>query len=146
MSRPHEAGRHDGVLLPDCKAPADAITRNELTALEHLEFWRIYKEHWTEHNPSITVNVREHEWIAVADWVYKNWDIVGGISFLPHSDHTYKQAPYTDCDEETYQKFKDELPVIDWSILSMYEKEDNTTGTQSLACVSGSCDLVGSAN
>jgi ribonucleoside-triphosphate reductase len=127
-------------------APADSITRNELTALEHLEFWRIYKEHWTEHNPSITVNVREHEWIAVADWVYKNWDIVGGISFLPHSDHTYKQAPYTDCDEETYQKFKDELPVIDWSILSMYEKEDNTTGTQSLACVSGSCDLVGSAN
>jgi ribonucleoside-triphosphate reductase len=100
--------------------------RNELTALEHLEFWKIYKEHWTEHNPSITVNVREHEWIAVADWVYKNWDIVGGISFLPYSDHTYQQAPYQDCDEETYQKAKDEMPVIDWSILSMYEKEDNT--------------------
>jgi ribonucleoside-diphosphate reductase alpha chain len=128
------------------KAPEGAITRNELTALEHLEFWKIYKEHWTEHNPSITVNVREHEWIAVAEWVYRNWDIVGGISFLPHSEHTYQQAPYTDCDEATYAKYKAELPVIDWSILSMYEKEDNTSGTQTLACVSGSCDLVGSAN
>jgi ribonucleoside-triphosphate reductase len=128
------------------KAPEGAITRNELTALEHLEFWKIYKEHWTEHNPSITVNVREHEWIAVAEWVYRNWDIVGGISFLPHSEHTYLQAPYTDCDEATYAKYKAEMPVIDWSILSMYEKEDNTSGTQTLACVSGSCDLVGSAN
>lgn len=128
------------------KAPEDSITRNELTALEHLEFWRVYKEHWTEHNPSITVNVREEEWIAVADWVYKHWDIVGGISFLPHSEHTYQQAPYQDCTIEEYEKAAAEAPTIDWSILSLYEKEDNTSGTQQLACVSGSCDLVGSGN
>jgi ribonucleoside-triphosphate reductase len=128
------------------KAPEGAILRKELTALEHLEFWKIYKEHWTEHNPSITVNVRESEWIAVADWVYRNWDIVGGISFLPFDDHVYKQAPYQDCDEATYQAAKEEMPVIDWSILSMYEKEDNTSSSQTLSCVSGSCDLVGSGN
>ena len=128
------------------KAPEGAITRNELTALEHLEFWKIYKMHWTEHNPSITVNVREEEWAEVAEWVWANWEIVGGISFLPHSDHTYQQAPYTDCDDETYAKHKAELPVIDWSILSYYEKTDNTSSSQTLACVSGSCDLVGSAD
>lgn len=129
------------------KAPDYAVTRNELTALEHLEFWKIYKLHWTEHNPSITVNVREDEWIAVADWVYKNWDIVGGISFLPYSEHTYQQAPYQDCTPEEYAEAVDEAPdKIDWSILSMYEKEDNTSGSQQLACVSGSCDLVGSAD
>lgn len=128
------------------KAPEGAITRSQLSAIEHLEFWKIYKEHWTEHNPSITVNVREDEWIAVAEWVYKHWDIVGGISFLPHSDHTYQQAPYTDCTPEEYEKAAAEAPTIDWSVLSFYEKEDNTSGTQQLACVSGSCDLVGSAN
>jgi ribonucleoside-triphosphate reductase len=127
------------------KAPEGAILRSELTALQHLEFWKIYKEHWTEHNPSITVNVRDHEWIAVADWVYSNWDIVGGISFLPYDDHVYQQAPYQDTDEATYTEAKAEMPVIDWSILSMYEKTDNTSSTQTLACVSGSCDLVGSA-
>jgi ribonucleoside-triphosphate reductase len=117
-----------------------------LTAIEHLEFWKIYKCHWTEHNPSITVNVREDEWIGVADWVYKNWDIVGGISFLPYSEHTYQQAPYQDTDESGYNQFTVGYPTsIDWSILSLYEKEDNTSGTQTLACSSGSCELVGSA-
>jgi ribonucleoside-triphosphate reductase len=129
------------------KAPEGAITRLELSALEHLEFWKTYKTHWTEHNPSITVNVREDEWLAVADWVYKNWDIVGGISFLPYSEHTYQQAPYQDTDESGYNQFKADSPsYIDWSILPFYEKEDTTTGTQALACVSGACELVGSAD
>jgi len=129
------------------KAPAGAICRNELTAIEHLEFWKIYKCHWTEHNPSITVNVREHEWIDVARWVYENWDIVGGISFLPYSEHTYQQAPYQDTDESGYNQFTVGYPTsIDWSILSLYEKEDNTSSTQTLACSSGSCELVGSGN
>jgi ribonucleoside-triphosphate reductase len=128
------------------KAPQGAVTRNQLTAIQHLEFWKIYKECWTEHNPSITINVREHEWIQVAEWVYKNWDIVGGISFLPYSDHVYQQAPYQDTDESGYRQFTIDYPTqIDWSILSMYEKEDNTSGTQTLACSSGSCELVGSA-
>lgn len=129
------------------KAPAGAVTRMELSAIEHLEFWKVYKEHWTEHNPSITVNVREEEWIEVSDWVYKNWDIVGGISFLPYSEHTYQQAPYQDTDESGYKQFLADMPKkIDWSILPLYEKEDTTTGTQSLACVSGQCELVGSGN
>lgn len=128
------------------KAPAGSVTRLELSAIEHLEFWRIYKEHWTEHNPSITVSVKEHEWIEVADWVYRNWDLIGGISFLPYSEHSYQQAPYQDTDESGYRQFKSEMPgSIDWSIFSMYEKEDNTSGSQTLACSSGQCELVGSA-
>lgn len=127
------------------KAPEGAVTRTQVSAIEHLEFWKAYKIAWTEHNPSITVSVKDHEWIEVADWVYKNWDLVGGISFLPYSDHTYQQAPYQDTDESGYRQFKADSPEsIDWSILSMYEKEDNTTGTQTLACSSGSCELVGS--
>lgn len=129
------------------KAPEGAITRTELTAIEHLEFYKVYKTHWTEHDPSITVSVKEHEWIEVADWVYKNWEIVGGISFLPYSEHTYQQAPYQDTDESGYLQFLNDSPKsIDWSLLAMYESEDNTSGTQTLSCVSGSCDLVGSGN
>jgi ribonucleoside-diphosphate reductase alpha chain len=129
------------------KAPEGAVTRDEVSAIEHLEFWKVYKTSWTEHNPSITVNVREDEWIEVATWVYKNWDLVGGISFLPYSEHTYQQAPYQDTDESGYNQFVADMPdEIDWSLMSMYEKEDNTSSSQTLACVSGSCDLVGSGN
>jgi len=129
------------------KAPVGAVTRNELTAIDHLEFWKVYKMHWTEHNPSITVNVREEEWIEVSHWVYKNWDIVGGISFLPYDAGTYQQAPYQDTDESGYKQFVADMPAhVNWSILPLYEKEDNTTGTQMLSCVSGQCELVGSAN
>lgn len=125
------------------KAPENAITRNNLTAVEHLEIWLAYKRYWTEHNPSITVSVREHEWIEVANWVYENWDDVGGLSFLPTDDHTYKQAPYQECDETTYNQFYHDTPkVIDWTMLSAYEFEDNTVGSQTLACTSGSCELV----
>lgn len=125
------------------KAPENAITRKDISAVEHLDIWLAYKRYWTEHNPSITVSVKEDEWIEVANWVYQNWDDVGGLSFLPYSEHTYKQAPYQECDETTYNQFYHDTPkVIDWSLLAAYEFEDNTTGTQTLACTSGSCDLV----
>ena len=125
------------------KAPDSAVTRNDLTAIEHLEIWKIYKQHWTEHNPSITVNVKDDEWIEVANWVYDNWNDVGGISFLPYEGGVYKQAPYQDCDETTYNQFYHDTPkAIDWSMLSAYEFEDNTTGSQTLSCTSGNCELV----
>lgn len=124
------------------KAPEDSLTRNDLSAIEHLDIWKVYKQHWTEHNPSITVSVREHEWIEVANWVYQNWEYVGGISFLPFDDHVYKQAPYMDCTEAEYYLAAAEMPDIDWSMLSAYEHEDNTSGSQELACVAGHCDVI----
>lgn len=125
------------------KAPEGAITRNEMTAIEHLNVWKVYKQHWTEHNPSVTISVRENEWISVADWVYENWDDVGGISFLPYSDHTYRQAPYQDCTELEYELMKADTPSdIDWTMLSAYETEDTTTGTQSLSCTASNCEVV----
>ena len=125
------------------KAPDDAITRNDLSAIEHLEMWKVYKQHWTEHNPSITISVKEDEWIEVANWVYDNWDDVGGISFLPHTEHTYRQAPYQDCTETDYWMLEADMPKpIDWSMLSAYELEDTTTGTQTLSCTAGNCEIV----
>lgn len=125
------------------KSAEGTITRNDLTAIEHLNIWKSYKTHWTEHNPSVTISVREEEWIEVAQWVWENWDIASGLSFLPFSEHTYQQAPYQDCDQATYNQFMAESPkFIDWSLLSVYEFEDTTTGSQSLACTSGACELV----
>ena len=125
------------------KSPKGAICRNDKSALEQLETWKIYHDHWCEHNPSVTITVREHEWIEVGAWVFKNFDEIGGISFLPHSDHTYRQAPYQDIDKETYDMMQKEFPKnIDWEKLADYEKEDNTVGSQEFACVSGSCEIV----
>lgn len=125
------------------KAPDGAVTRNDLSAIEQLELWKIYQEHWCEHKPSITVTVREHEWPAVGGWVYDNFDLVSGVSFLPHSDHTYKQAPYDDCDERRYQDLLVRTPTaIDWEALSKYEAEDNTAGSQTLACGPEGCEVV----
>lgn len=124
-------------------APEGSLTRNELSAIEHLEIWKAYKVHWTEHNPSVTVNVREEEWIEVANWVYENWDVVGGISFLPYDGGTYKQAPYQDCTEADFWLAKANMPeALDWSLLSAYETEDTTTGSQTLSCTAGNCEVV----
>lgn len=124
-------------------APKGAVTRSDLSAIEHLEIWKAYKVHWTEHNPSVTINVREEEWIEVANWVYENWEFVGGISFLPYSEHTYKQAPYQDATEADYFLAKAAMPEkIDWSLLSAYEFEDTTTGSQTLSCSAGNCEVV----
>lgn len=124
-------------------APKGAVTRNDITAIDHLNIWKVYKQHWTEHNPSVTINVKEHEWIEVANWVYENWDYVGGISFLPYDSGTYKQAPYQDISETDFRQWDSEMPkAIDWSWLSDYETEDTTTGSQSLACTAGNCEVV----
>lgn len=124
-------------------APEGALTREDVSAIEHLEIWKVYKTRWTEHNPSVTISVREEEWIEVANWVYDNWDVVGGISFLPYSEHTYKQAPYQEVTEADYFLAKAEMPeTIDWSLLSAYEHEDGTSGTQTLSCTAGNCEVV----
>ena len=125
------------------KAPEYAITRDKLTAIDQLEIWLTYQRHWCEHKPSITVSVKEDEWMEVGAWVYKHFDEVSGISFLPYSDHTYVQAPYQEIDEKAYNELLEKMPEsIQWQALSMYELEDSTTGTQALACVSGECEIV----
>ena len=125
------------------KSPNGAITRNDMTAIEQLELWKIYALEWCEHKPSVTITVRDEEWLKVGAWVYDNFDICSGVSFLPHSDHTYAQAPYQDCDKAVYTEALQSMPKsIDWSKLSNYEKEDNTAGTQTLACSGDSCEVV----
>ena len=126
------------------KAPEGAITRNDLTAIEHLNTWLVYQRAWCEHKPSITVSVKEDEWMEVGAWVYKHFDEVSGISFLPHSDHSYKQAPYQEVTEQEYKDLVSKMPPsIRWEDLSFYETEDGTSGTQTLACTSdGNCEIV----
>lgn len=125
------------------KAPEGSITRNDMSALEQLNMWSIYQEHWCEHKPSITVTVKEKEWPEVGAWVYNNFDMVSGISFLPDSDHIYRQAPYQECSELDYSAMVEKMPKeIRWDDLSYYEQEDNTTGVQSLACSADGCELV----
>ena len=125
------------------KSPDGAVTRNDMTAIEQLELWLIYQRHWCEHKPSITVTVRDQEWMEVGAWVYKHFDEVSGVSFLPHSDHTYQQAPYQEVGQREYEDLLAVMPAkIDWSKLSDYEKEDTSKGTQTFACVGGSCEIV----
>jgi len=126
------------------KAPEGAIVRNDLTALDHLNTWLVYQRAWCEHKPSITVSVKEEEWMEVGAWVYKHFDEVSGISFLPHSDHTYKQAPYQEVDKQEYLDLLSKMPKdIRWEDLSFYETEDGTSGSQTLACTSdGNCEIV----
>ena len=120
-----------------------SVTRNDMTAIEHLELWLMYQRHWCEHKPSITITVREHEWMEVGAWVYKHFDEISGISFLPHSDHSYRQAPYQDCSKEQYEEMLAKMPRdVDWSLLRNYEKEDKTTGTQTFACSGDKCEIV----
>jgi ribonucleoside-triphosphate reductase len=125
------------------KSPAGAVTRNDMTAIEQLETWLIYQRSWCEHKPSVTISVRDHEWMEVGAFVYKHFDEMSGVSFLPHSDHTYQQAPYQDCTKEDYEELLAIMPkAIDWSELSEYENEDNTAGSQTMACSGDTCELV----
>jgi ribonucleoside-diphosphate reductase alpha chain len=125
------------------KAPEDSVYRDDRTAIEQLELWLIYQRHWCEHKPSITVYVKEHEWPAVGAWVWEHFDEVSGVSFLPHTEHTYRQAPYQEITEEEYNKLVAAMPVgVDWSKLGEYEKEDNTVSSQTLSCTGGSCEIV----
>ena len=125
------------------KSPKNAITRDDLTAIQHLELWLTYQRYWCEHKPSITVSVDEDEWMEVGAWIYKHFDEVSGISFLPKSNHTYVQAPYQEVTKEQYEEMLAKMPKsIDWSALSLYELEDSTTGSQALACVASECEIV----
>ena len=124
------------------KCSPDAVFRQDLTAIEQLELWKTYQVHWCEHKPSVTISVKEEEWIDVGAWVYKNFDLMSGVSFLPYSEHTYKQAPYQDCSEKEYKDLLNKMPTsVDWNKLSEYEKSDMTVGSQELACSAGSCEI-----
>ncbi|MFA6393190.1 MAG: ATP cone domain-containing protein [Candidatus Paceibacterota bacterium] len=124
------------------KAPQDAICKDDVSAIEQLEHWKIVKVNYTEHNPSVTISVGENEWIQVAHWLYKNWDIVGGLSFLPRSNHVYQLAPYEAIDEKTYKELVSKMPDFDFSKIVTYEIRDETEVKRELACVSGVCDIV----
>ncbi len=134
---------HTTVFSFPMKSPDGAVCRQDMTALEQLELWKTYQEHWCEHKPSVTISVKEDEWVDTASWVYNNFDDISGISFLPFSDHTYKQAPYQDCSEEEYQELYSKMPKnVDWTGLSDYEQQDYTAGSQELACSAGVCEVV----
>jgi ribonucleoside-diphosphate reductase alpha chain len=126
------------------KSPATAVLRDDVSALDQLKLWLTYQRNWCEHKPSITVYIREHEWIEVASFVYKYFDEISGVSFLPYDNGTYRQAPYEEVDEQTYELAKEKMPeVIDWSMISFYEKEDTTNNAKDLACTAGACDWMG---
>jgi ribonucleoside-triphosphate reductase len=126
------------------KSPDNAVTRTQMTAIEQLELWKVYALSWCEHKPSVTITVKEHEWMDVGAWVYENFDVASGVSFLPHSDHTYQQAPYQDIEADDYAEWQLAYGglQIDWAALSEYEREDNTSGSRELACTAGVCEVV----
>ena len=125
------------------EAPEGALINDDISPIQHLELWLTYQKHWCEHKPSITITVREHEWLEVAAWVYKNFDFMSGVSFFPHSDAVYTQAPYEEVDEATYHDLLASMPKdIDFYKLQEYEKEDTTKGTQEFSCVGDVCELV----
>jgi ribonucleoside-diphosphate reductase alpha chain len=124
------------------KSPDNAVFRTDMTAIEQLELWLVYQRHFCEHKPSVTISVKEDEWPEVGAWVYNHFDEMSGVSFLPFSDHVYQQAPYQDCTKEEYEALAAKMPKdIDWTMLAKYEKRDNTTGSQELACVAGGCEI-----
>jgi len=125
------------------KAPKDAVVTSDMSAIEQLEMWLAYQRHWCEHKPSVTINVKSDEWFEVGAFVYKHFDEMSGVSFLPFNEHTYQQAPYQDVDKETYLRTLGKMPnKIDWSLLSEYENEDNTAGSQTMACSGDVCEMV----
>ena len=125
------------------KSPSNAVTRNDMTAIEQLEMWLIYQRYWCEHKPSVTISVRDDEWLAVGAFVYEHFDEMSGVSFLPHSDHTYQQAPYQDCTKDEYKALLKSMPKsINWEALSDYEQEDNTVAMQTMACSGDVCEIV----
>jgi len=123
------------------KSPEGAVLADEQGAIRQLENWLVYQQYWSEHSVSVTVYVKEHEWMAVGAWCYENFDSLTGVSFLPYSDHTYAQAPYTPCTEQEYIKAVNAMPDVDFSLLQNYEEGDNTVGSQTLACGAGGCEI-----
>jgi len=146
MGFPHE----DDVTKPEynwvfsfpMQSPEGSVLRDDLTAIDHLELWKTYQDHWTEHKPSITVNIRESEWMDVGAWVYRHFDSVSGIAFLPFSGHSYRQAPYQSVSKEEHDKLLAAMPKnVDWSKLGQFEIEDNTQMEKTMACNGDSCEM-----
>ena len=135
---------HTTVFSFPAKSPRGAICRNDMTAWKQLSLWHTYAKEWCEHKPSVTVSVKEDEWVNTAAWVYDNFDDISGISFLPFSDHSYRQAPYQDCTEQEYKELLKKMPKkVDWDILAKFESKDYTSASQEFACTSaGGCELV----
>ena len=136
--------KHTTVFSFPMKGPKNAICRTDITAIDQLKIWSTYQKHWCEHKPSITISVKEQEWPEMGNWVWNNFDDISGISFLPFSEHTYRQAPYQDCTEEEYTTALKAMPKnVDWSLLSSYEEKDFTVGSQELACAADEgCEVV----
>jgi len=134
---------HNHVFSFPVSAPKDSVVTTDLSAIEQLERWLAYKQHWCEHNPSCTVTVKEHEWVEVGAWVYEHFDELTGVSFLPHTDHIYKQAPFMEIDKGKYIELNKNMPQsLDWTELGKYEESDQTIGSQTMACTSGECEII----
>ena len=133
---------HTSVFSFPVKVDKSSIFRSDMSALEQLELWKVYQENWCEHKPSVTISVKEDEWFSVGAWVYENFDRMSGVSFLPHSEHSYAQAPYQDCNENEYKSLLKKMPKeVDWSKLTEYEKSDMTVASHELACSAGFCEI-----
>ncbi len=133
---------HTSVFSFPHKVDNGAVFRTDMTAIEQLELWKTYQECWCEHKPSVTISVKENEWLEVGAWVYENFNYMSGVSFLPFSEHTYKQAPYQDCTQQEYQMLLDKMPkTVEWDKLAEYEQTDMTIGAQELACAAGFCEI-----
>jgi ribonucleoside-triphosphate reductase len=125
------------------QSPLGAVCTSDMTALEQLEMWLMYQRHWCEHKPSVTINVKPDEWFEVGAFVYKHFDEMSGVSFLPFNEHTYQQAPYQECTKEEYYEMLDKSPPkVDWTLFDNYEIEDNTSGMQTMACTGDVCEMV----
>ena len=124
------------------KSPEGSTYKDDVSAIDQLEHWKMVKINYTEHNPSVTVSIGENEWIEVANWIYKNWDIVGGLSFLPRDNHVYQLAPYEAIDEKKYRELSERLKHIDYSKIITYEKSDELDVKKELACVAGVCEIA----
>ena len=134
---------HTLVFYFPIKSPDKSLTRIDLSAIEHLEIWKMYQDHWCEHKPSATISVREAEWLKVGAWVWDNFDRISGVSFLPYADHSYQQAPYQEITEDEYKEWMNKtVHEIDWDLITEYEKEDMTENTKELACTAGACEIL----
>ena len=133
---------HTSVFSFPMKVDDSAVFRTDMSAIEQLELWKTYQEYWCEHKPSVTISVKEHEWLDVGAWVYENFNYMSGVSFLPFSEHTYKQAPYQDCSQKEYEILLNKMPKsVEWEKLAQYEQTDMTIGAQELACAAGFCEI-----
>jgi len=134
---------HTLVFYFPIKSPDKSLTRIDLSAIEHLEIWKMYQDHWCEHKPSATISVRESEWLKVGAWVWDNFDRISGVSFLPYADHSYQQAPYQEITEDEYKEWMNKtVHEINWDLITEYEKEDMTENTKELACTAGACEII----